>query len=688
MEMKRKPIRKKIQSIVLLISIIALALTSIVGLFSMLMIKSDSEVALTNQMEQNLNNIVSDKAALADSELGKFSGYIKEFADYANWLYEHPDDFVDKEVLPPDAKNAGKYSMQRYLTTENISFDSIKTELSLLGNLEQIWNPVISANSEMITTIYIGTESGFMISYDPNADLGVTEGSYESYFNYYESSWFEDAKAAEGVFFTDMYPDSYGRGLTISCVSPFFDENGKFAGAVAMDILVTDLHTAIIDIDLGEGAYAFLVDKNADIIASPYVELDQTEFENIKDASNPAYEISENIMSDKTGVSLTTDGVYYAYTPISGTDWKLCIHIPEALILEPVAQMNHDVTNVIFVFIIVFALIIAVVFYAVRRFTARLTKPLIALGDDVKTISSGNLDYRAKLYSNDEISDLAIGFNNMAASLKTYINDLTAVTAEKERIGAELDIAKHIQASMLPCIFPAFPGKKEIDIYATMEPAKEVGGDFYDFFMVDDRHLAIVMADVSGKGVPAALFMVIGKTLIKDHTTPGRDLGKVFTEVNDLLCESNSEELFITAFEGVLDLVTGEFVYVNAGHEMPFICKAGGDFEPYKIRAAFVLAGMEGMKYRAGSMTLEPGDKIFQYTDGVTEATNVGNELYGMERLGAILNKVKEGTPHEILPAVKRDIDEFVGEAPQFDDITMLCLEYKAKMEIKEGDEK
>ena len=686
MEMKRKPIRKKIQSIVLLISIIALVLTSVVGLFSMLMIKSDSEIALTNQMEQNLNNIVSDKAALADSELGKFSGYIKEFADYANWLYKHPDSFVDKEVLPPDAKNAGKFSMQRYLTTENISIDSIKNELSLLGNLEQIWNPVISANSEMITTIYIGTESGFMISYDPNADLGVTEGSFESYFNYYESSWFVDAKTAKGVFFTDMYPDSYGRGLTISCVSPFFDENGKFAGAVAMDILVTDLHRAIIDIDLGEGAYAFLVDKNADIIASPYVELDQTEFENIKDASNSAYEISENIMSGKTGVSLTKDGVYYAYTPISGTDWKLCIHIPEALILEPVAQMNHDVATVIFVFIIVFALIIAVVFYAVRRFTERLTKPLIALGDDVKTISDGNLDYRAKLYSNDEISDLAIGFNNMAASLKTYINDLTAVTAEKERIGAELDIAKHIQASMLPCIFPAFPERHEIDIFATMDPAKEVGGDFYDFFMVDDRHLAIVMADVSGKGVPAALFMVIGKTLIKDHTFPDRDLGEVFTAVNNLLCEANSEGLFITAFEGVLDLVTGEFTFVNAGHEMPFICKAGGNFEPYKIRAGFVLAGMEDMKYRAGTMQLDVGDKIFQYTDGVTEATNINNELYGMDRLGEILNKVKNGTPNEILPAVKKNIDEFVGEAPQFDDITMLCLEYKAKMKTEKED--
>ena len=263
------------------------------------------------------------------------------------------------------------------------------------------------------------------------------------------------------------------------------------------------------------------------------------------------------------------------------------------------------------------------------------------------------------------------------------------LSASREmKSAAELNVATNIQQSMLPCIFPAFPDRCEIDIYATMDPAKEVGGDFYDFFMVDDKHLAIVIADVSGKGVPAALFMVIGKTLIKDHTTQGRDLGAVFTEVNNLLCESNSEEMFITAFEGVLDLETGEFNYVNAGHEMPFICKANGDFEPYKIRAAFVLAGMEGMKYRAGSMTLEPGDKIFQYTDGVTEATNVHNELYGMERLGKILNKVKNGTPQEILPAVKADIDEFVGKAPQFDDITMLCLEYKAKMKTNEEDAK
>ena len=350
------------------------------------------------------------------------------------------------------------------------------------------------------------------------------------------------------------------------------------------------------------------------------------------------------------------------------------------------SDMRQFLNVVPFVIVVIILVAIWLFYFFVKR---RIVSPINILRNVSKSMVQ-NLEkdetIEVSIDTGDEIEELFNSFKEMYGDVKDYIKKLEGVTAEKERIGAELDVAKHIQASMLPCIFPAFPERKEIDIYATMEPAKEVGGDFYDFFMVDDTHLAIVMADVSGKGVPAALFMVIGKTLIKDHTTPGRDLGKVFTEVNNLLCESNSEELFITAFEGVLDLVTGEFVYVNAGHEMPFICKAGGNFEPYKIRAAFVLAGMEGMKYRAGSMMLEPGDKIFQYTDGVTEATNVNNELYGMERLGTILNKVKNGTPHEILPAVKKDIDEFVGEAEQFDDITMLCLEYKEKMKPSEED--
>ena len=308
--------------------------------------------------------------------------------------------------------------------------------------------------------------------------------------------------------------------------------------------------------------------------------------------------------------------------------------------------------------------------------------PILAITDEAKRFADSNTpsDKLSVINKNDELGVLAKAVGKMERDIVEYVENLTLVTAEKERIGAELSIATQIQANMLPGIFPAFPDKPEFDIYATMNPAKEVGGDFYDFFMVDDRHLAVVMADVSGKGVPAALFMVIGKTLIKDHTQPGRDLGDVFTEVNDLLCESNSEGLFITAFEGVLDLVSGEFTFVNAGHEIPFICKKDGSYEPYKIRAGFVLAGMEGIRYKCGTMQLSPGDRLFQYTDGVTEATDKDGRLYGMGRLGEILTQNAALPPMELLGKIKEDIDVFVGDAPQFDDITMLCLEYRERM--------
>lgn len=308
--------------------------------------------------------------------------------------------------------------------------------------------------------------------------------------------------------------------------------------------------------------------------------------------------------------------------------------------------------------------------------------PILAVTDEAKRFADSNIpsDVLLSIKKNDEIGVLARAIHKMERDIAKYVKNLTAVTAEKERIGAELSIAAQIQADMLPSIFPAFPERPEFDIYATMNPAKEVGGDFYDFFMVDERHLAVVMADVSGKGVPAALFMVIGKTLIKDHTQPGRDLGEVFTEVNEILCESNKEGMFITAFEGVLDLASGEFIFVNAGHEIPFICKKDGVFEPFQVCAGFVLAGMEGMRYHCGTMRLTPGDKLFQYTDGVTEAANKENELYGMKRLQKILAQNAAKRPAELLAKVKEDIDTFVGEAPQMDDITMLCVEYLEEM--------
>mgnify|MGYP006065083345 FL=1 len=290
---------------------------------------------------------------------------------------------------------------------------------------------------------------------------------------------------------------------------------------------------------------------------------------------------------------------------------------------------------------------------------------------------------KLNIRTGDEIQALSEAIKTMELEINEYIQDLTTVTAEKERIGAELNVATQIQADMLPRIFPAFPEREEFDVYATMNPAKEVGGDFYDFFLVDDDHLAVVIADVSGKGVPAALFMVIAKTLIKNHAQNQEAPGTVFTQTNEQLCEGNDAGLFVTGWMGVLEISTGKFVYVNAGHNPPLLKRAGGTFERLKSRPGFVLAGMEGVRYRENTLQLEPGDRLYLYTDGVTEATNSHEELFGDERLQNALNEYMDLPVEQFLPKIKECIDAFVGDADQFDDITMLALDYQSKGETE-----
>ena len=292
------------------------------------------------------------------------------------------------------------------------------------------------------------------------------------------------------------------------------------------------------------------------------------------------------------------------------------------------------------------------------------------LGTDQKIIEVPKLD------TGDEMGRLYHALQQMEQSIYDYIRDLTSITAEKERIGAELSVATKIQASMLPCIFPPFPNRTEFDIYATMMPAKEVGGDFYDFFLVDDDHLALVIADVSGKGIPAALFMVITKVLLKNSAQAGKDPQSVLEEVNGQLCSNNPIDMFVTVWLGILEISTGKLTCANAGHEYPALCRKGGEYELIRDPHGLVLACLDGSRYENYELQLRPGDTLFVYTDGVVEATAHGNELFGTDRMLTSLNRDTGALPGELLPRMKADIDAFVGEAPQFDDITMLGIRY------------
>lgn len=287
-----------------------------------------------------------------------------------------------------------------------------------------------------------------------------------------------------------------------------------------------------------------------------------------------------------------------------------------------------------------------------------------------------------KVRTGDEVQVLSESILSLEHGIKEYISNLTKVTAEKERIGAELSVAAGIQVSQLPGNFPAFPDRTEFDIFASMTPAKEVGGDFYDFFMVDDDHIGMVMADVSGKGVPAALFMMISKILIKSRVQSGDSPGEALATANNQLCEGNDTGFFVTVWLAVLEISTGKGIAANAGHEHPVLRRDGGEYELVKYKHSMAVATLEDIPFAEHEFEMHPGDSLFVYTDGVAEATNADNELFGTDRMLESLNKNPDAEPEEILRNVMDGINEFVAGAEQFDDITMLCFKLNKQVKV------
>ena len=708
---RQSSVSKKMVVTTLSFALITLILTSVVSLTAIHFIRSSavdnstklgdnastvSSEALTDELESEMLRQTDDKAALAESRLRAYSVSTVYAGSYATSLYADPANYPDREVAVPDPANKGSWVMQRTLASEDIDYADLEAESRLLGNMADIFGTVVE-NNNAIATVYMGTESGLLISYDRNSDVEAAENG-ENYYEYRGSEWYEMAKNCDGYAFTAPYVDSYGRGLTITCVAPFYQPDGSFYGCVAMDILVDDLNNSLVNDGIVEPSVASMIDADGKVIAGKYLNESGDDVYITKNfPGNNLFPVANMILKKNNGLSVTgkDDGaVYIAYATVESTGWTLCIESPISHIIAPakeirdsinentgnvVSSVEQGIKQIVEDCLILSAVILLLATFLTGRISRRISDPLKKLEEDVRTISRGELDYRTQVKTNDEIGSLASSFNSMTDSIQKYMVDLKEITSKEERIATELAFATKIQADMLPCEFPAFPGRTEFDIYATMTPAKEIGGDFYDYFLLDDDHIALVIADVSGKGVPAALFMMMAKTLIKTRAQMGGTPAEILHDVNEQLLENDKAELFVTVWFAIVDLTTGEGVETNAGHEHPALRHKDGAFELVKTKHSPAVSVMNGIRFKQNEFKLEPGDRLFVYTDGAPEATNAENEMFGGERLIDSLNRRSGGDITELLTGLKRDIDEFVGEAPQFDDVTMLCFDFFGK---------
>ena len=506
-------------------------------------------------------------------------------------------------------------------------------------------------------------------------------------YDYHNQMWYKTiitglGREYEAVWTPPYYDDVGIFGLMTTVGSGIYDSEGRLVGIATVDWEIQSMVDRLSSIKPTSGSFVLLASPKDDYIISGTLEgrsvLAGASLRNLS-----WFKDLRLTDGDTVGLGYITEGgtEYISFSRRFSNGWLFSVQIPVQEIFAEIETRNNQ-----FIFIFASSFVSLLVLAAILL-SRIINRPLRRLSAGVSELGSGNFDKNIEIRSKDELGDLASAFNKMMLDLKESIEQRTREQAEKERISAELNVAARLQASMLPCTFPAFPGRTEFDIYASMQPAKEVGGDFYDFFLIDDRTLAIVIADVSGKGVPAALFMVISKTLIRNTVLSGKQPEEVFQKVNKMLCENNEACMFVTAFLAYLDLPSGKLTFVNAGHNPP-LRRVKDQFVWLKTKPNFVLAGREDTVYKQHEIILKQDDELFLYTDGITDSMNNKGALFGNSLLLKTANKGLDLPLNEFTLLIKQEIEKFSEGAEQADDITMLALRYnglgltiKAKLE-------
>ena len=657
-----------------------------------------SETTMQSILESAFVDATAKQAKIADNDFAEVVNNIQMLQSMAEGLFENRGSLMPAAAALPDASLDGTPSAM-VLCEEGADYAAS----DYLGVAAHMSGPMLAMfrNSEKIDGLYIGLEDGTDLCVDDKAGSKLDENGAPIPFPVRQRPWYRGAVETGGVYFTGLIEDAFTERLLITCSAPVY-ARGELVGVVGIDILLKSMSDFFDSTDSVGAAYV-INDQGQVILAT-----DPNGLFKAEDAKHAAdlregedRELAQFVgdaLRETTPLTLLCfDGkeYYAAGAPMPTVGWavvsvveKELTELPERQMLEEYDRINEaasarfregsaKITRIGFALI---GVIIVLGVFAALYASNRIVKPIEQITRSiVLSGQTGKLfEMQDSFRTDDEIELLAESFADLSSKTKKYIEDITRITAEKERIGTELALASKIQMSMIPHIFPPFPARPEFSLYASVDPAREVGGDFYDFFLIDDDHLCLVIADVSGKGVPGALFMMVSKIILQSCAMLGRSAAEILTKTNEALCSKNQAEMFVTVWLGILEISTGRLTAANAGHEYPVFRLDGGDFELYKDKHGFVLGGMDGVRYREYELFLKPGDKLFVYTDGVPEASDPDNRMFGIERMLAALNEEPDAEPEQLLGKVRHAVDGFVRGAEQFDDLTMLCMEYKS----------
>lgn len=488
-------------------------------------------------------------------------------------------------------------------------------------------------------------------------------------YNYQNQEWYKKPKLKHESVWSEPYFDKGGGNLLMSTYSYPIYKNSGFYGVLTVDITLADLARLIKNIQVLYTGYAFLISADGMVMVHPDKELVMNK--NVIDINSKEFSGIVKSIHNKNKTtfesSIETDDNIVWFKEIQSTGWYIGVVFPKKELLEPVFTLSYIL---LFISFLSAVLMVCVITFISRKVTGRMQ----SLSESASKIADGNFNTPMPLEKGkDELSKLSVSFETMRKSLIKYIENLRVTENSKQRIESELSIAKDIQQGILPKIFPPFPDRDDIDIYASMTSAREVGGDLYDFFFLDKNLLCLLIGDVSGKGVPASLFMAVSKTLIKAVAHKDISAGDVFSKVNSELANGNDNCMFVTAFIAILDVSSGEMTYANAGHNPPMII-SDSSVSLIEYKAKPPLGAFDAITYETYQMKLKRNDTLFLYTDGVTEAMNIKNEQYSEARLLNTLSNVYSKPPQEIVETIYNSIAGHVRDAKQHDDITMLCI--------------